>query len=83
MVVGALYENAYNIKFEAVEVDERFIVLAELDVDGKKKSKGRRKYTKSVFAGLIMNKSFDTTRFARREGFLDLRGLGVNEFFNR
>ena len=83
MTVGALYESANNVKYEIVDTDERCIIVNELEPSGKQKYRAKRKFTKNIFADLIINKSFEPTKFRRREAYSDLRIYDVNKLFNR
>ena len=83
MQVGKLYENAHNVKFEIIDVDERCIILQELEPNGNYKYKEKRRFTKDSFAGLLLNKSFATTLFKKRETYYDLHYLDVNKLFNK
>lgn len=81
--IGQFFEDGTLTKFIVTDLDENFITILELKNDGEPSAKKKKRFLRSTFVGLIINKHFGKAAFGRRETYFDLREFEVNKFYNK
>jgi hypothetical protein len=82
LAIGQFYENGNHVKYQVTDLNDEFAKITELENDGELTDIVRR-IPRITFIELIINKHFEQSRVARREGYTDLKKYDVGSLYKR